>query len=202
MTASWHTIRPEYNNNKLKISKNEGTSWETITFPKGIYDYDDLNKFIQGKIGKISGKDTYGIDILFDLTTYKVFFKLENNYQIDFKNSGEFGVLLGFDKKVLKSSSYGTKFPNISNSIDNLYLRTSLLSDSIISGKRSNVLCTFSRNTKTRSLPFEIQPMNYLWNKINNKVISEVTFYITDDLDREVDLNDIDISLTVVMREQ
>ena len=38
-------------------------------------------------------------------------------------------------------------------------------------------------------------------NKSNNKVISEVTFYIIDDLDREVDLNDIDISLTVVLRE-
>ena len=203
MTASWHNIRPEYDNNKLKISKNGGTSWETVTFPKGIYNYDDLNKFIQGKIGKLSGKETYGIDILFDLTTYKVFIKLENNYQIDFKNSGEFGVLLGFDtKKVLTASAYGTNFPNISNSIDNLYIRVSLLSDSIISGKTSNVLYTFSTNTKTRSLPFEIQPTNYLWNKINNKIISEVRFYITDDLDREVDLNDIDISLTVVMREQ
>ena len=161
-----------------------------------------MNKFIEGKIGNLSGKDTYGINILFDFTTYKVFIKLDGNYQIDSKNSGEFAVLLGFDKKVLKSSSYGTKFPNISNSIDNLYIRTSLLSDSIISGKRSNVLYTISTNTKTRSLPFEIQPMQYLRNKINKKVISEVQFYITDDLDREVDLNDIDISLTVVMREQ
>ena len=81
MTASWHNIRPEYNNNKLKISKNSGTSWETITFPKGIYDYDDINKFIHGKIGKVSGKDTYGIDVMFDFTTYKVFIKLDENYQ-------------------------------------------------------------------------------------------------------------------------
>lgn len=26
MTASWHNIRPEYDNNKLKISKNKGSS--------------------------------------------------------------------------------------------------------------------------------------------------------------------------------
>ena len=75
-----------------------------------------------------------------------------------------------------------------------------MLSDSIISGKRSNVLYTFSTNTKTWSLPFEIQPRHYLWNKINTKHVSEVTFYIPDDQDREVDLNDIDISLTVVMK--
>ena len=31
MTASWHNIRPEYENNKLVISK-DGENWETIIF--------------------------------------------------------------------------------------------------------------------------------------------------------------------------
>ena len=184
------------------MSKNKGSSWATTTFTSGVYEYRDLNSYIHNKIGKLTGNETYGIDILFDLTTHKVFIKLDQNYQIDFKNSGNFGNLLGFDKKVLKSSSCGTKFPNISNSIDNLYIRCFLLSaESIISGKRSNVLHTFSTNTKTRSLPFEIQPVNHFGTRINTKVISEVTFYVTDDEDREVDLNDIDISLTVEMKE-
>ena len=52
-----------------------------------------------------------------------------------------------------------------------------------------------------KSLPFEIKEHNYLWNKINTKVISEVTFWITDDENRQVDLNGIDISLTYVMKE-
>ena len=58
----------------------------------------------------------------------------------------------------------------------------------------------FSTSTKTRSMPFEIQPYNYLWSKINTKTITEVTFWFTDDEDREVNLNDIDISLTVVIK--
>ena len=82
----------------------------------------------------------------------------------------------------------------------NLYLKCSLLSDSIVSGKRSNVLYSFSTSTKTRSMPFEIQPYNYLWSKINTKTITEVTFWLVDDEDREVDLNNIDISLTVVIK--
>ena len=48
--------------------------------------------------------------------------------------------------------------------------------------------------------PIEIQPYNYLWSKINTKTITEVTFWFTDDEDREVNLNDIDISLTVVIK--
>lgn len=184
-----------------RFQKNKGSSWKTITFPNGVYDYGKINSFIHNRIGKLRGKESYGIDILFDLTTYKVFIKLDKNYRIDFKNSGNFGDLLGFDKtKILAESAYGTKFPNIINSIDNLYIRCSLLSESLISGQRSNVLYTFSTDTKTWSLSLEIQPTNYLWNRINTKIITEVTFYVTDDEDREVHLNDIDTSLTVVMK--
>ena len=194
MTASWHNIRPEYDNNKLVISKDGGETWETITFPAGIFDYGDINELIHKRIGKT------GISVLFDLSTYKVFIQLANGFQIDFTKSGNFNVLLGFEKKLVSSSEYGANFPNITNSVDNLYLRCNLLSDSIISGKRSNVLYTFSTSTKTRSMPFEIQPYNYLWSKINTKTITEVTFWFTDDEDREVNLNDIDISLTVVIK--
>ena len=94
MTASWHNIRPEYDNNKLVISKDGGETWETITFPAGIFDYGDINELIHKRIGKT------GISVLFDLTTYKVFIQLANGFQIDFTKSGNFNVLLGFEKKL------------------------------------------------------------------------------------------------------
>ena len=198
MTASWHNIRPEYENNKLVISKDGGNNWETITFPAGIFGYNDINEFIHKQIGKTG--DEYGISVLFDLSTYKVFILLANGFQIDFTKSGNFNVLLGFEKKIVSSSEYGKNFPNITNSVDNLYLRCSLLSDSIISGKRSDVLYSFSTSTKTRSMPFEIQASKYLWSKMNTKTVTKITFWFTDDEDREVDLNGIDISLTVVIK--
>ena len=80
MTASWHNIRPEYDNNKLVISKDGGETWETITFPAGIFDYGDINELIHKRIGKT------GISVLFDLTTYKVFIQLANGFQIDLQN--------------------------------------------------------------------------------------------------------------------
>ena len=36
--------------------------------------------------------DEYGISVLFDLTTYKVFIQLANGFQIDFTKSGNFNV--------------------------------------------------------------------------------------------------------------
>ena len=199
MTASWHNIRPEYGNNKLVISKDGGKKLgNNLHFQQEfLIMVTSMNSFTKEleKLGMI-----FGISVLFDLTTYKVFIQLANDFQIDFTKSGNFNVLLGFEKKIVSSSEYGANFPNITNSVDNLYLRCNLLSDSIISGKKSNVLYTFSTSTKTRSMPFEIQPYNYLWSKINTKTITEVTFWFTDDEDREVNLNDIDISLTVVIK--
>ena len=130
MTASWHNIRPEYENNKLVISKDGGNTWETISFPAGIFDYRDINEFIHKAIGKTG--DDFGISVLFDLTTYKVFIQLANGFQVDFTQSGNFNVLLGFEKKIVSSSEYGANFPNITNSVDNLYLKCNLLSDSIV----------------------------------------------------------------------
>ena len=46
MTASWYNVRPEYKNNKLRISKDKGANFVEILFPSGVYDYEDLNDFI------------------------------------------------------------------------------------------------------------------------------------------------------------
>ena len=71
--------------------------WETITFPAGIFDYADINEFIHKRIGSIGSgtPPNYGINVLFDLSTYKVFIQLENGFQIDFLKSGNFIVFAG-----------------------------------------------------------------------------------------------------------
>ena len=192
--ASWYTIRSENENDKLVISRDSGNTWGTITFPAGIYDYDDLNEFLKTKVND-------GIVLSYDPSAFKVFVKLKKGFQIDFLRAGIFHVLLGFEKTKLTASGFSPDLPNISNSLGNTYLRCSILSDSIVSGKRTNVLYLFSTSTK-KSLPFEIQPHNYLWNRINTKTITEARFFMTDDEDREVDLNGIDVSLTLVMKKK
>ena len=151
----------------MRFSKDKVATFEEINFPSGVYDYEDLNQFIDQKIGKL-GDENYGINILFDISTYKVFIKLDENYQIDLAGSGNFNELL---------------------------------SDSIVDGMRSDVFFAFPTNTKIRALPFKEYPeVDYLWSKINTNYISRVRIWVTDDEDRKVDLNDIDISLVIVMK--
>ena len=119
MTASWHNIRPEYENNKLVISKDGGETWETITFPAGIFDYGDINELIHKRIGK---------------TGNQMFFTL------------------------------------------------------------------FQPRQRQDLCPLKFNPIIICGVKLTQKQSRKSLFWFTDDEDREVNLNDIDISLTVVIK--
>ena len=195
MTASWYNIRSEYGNDKLVVSKDGGSSWTTLTFTPGIYDYEDLNSVLSNELGADK------ITIFFNQSTFKVLIKLESGFQIDFSKSGTLNELLGFLNTKLTSSAYGSKVPNLTNSVDNLYLRCSLLSESNLNGERSNVLFSFATNTKSRALPFEIIPQpNYFWHRIHETQIREIRFWFEDGVNRVVDLNGLSVSLMVVIK--
>ena len=106
MTYSWYNIREKYSNNKIKYSHDNGVNWETITFVDGMYSYDDIDEYIKKymkdkghlfkKAADNNGKDEYGINLYFILSTYRVLIELENNFQLDLTNL-DFRKLIGFD---------------------------------------------------------------------------------------------------------
>ena len=125
MTYSWHNISEQYQNNQIKYSPDCGTSWETVTFIDGMYTYSDLNDYLNQYMKKKGHKttdakkdDVYYINLTFVLFTYKILIQIDNNYQLDLRNS-KFGELIGFTEKIVKKTEYGDgNLPNITNSID------------------------------------------------------------------------------------
>ena len=123
MTYSWCNIRSDYGNNKIKYT-HDGRTWQTITFVDGMYSYPDLNDYIHQYMEQKShhttdsgGKKTYSINLTFILSTYRVLVSLDGDYQLDLRGT-EFGDLIGFEKKLINKTEYGSKLPNIKNSID------------------------------------------------------------------------------------
>ena len=82
-------------------------------------------------------KDKY--PILFILSSYRVVIELDDDYQLDFRNT-EFGDLLGFDKKIIKQEEYSAQLPNITNSIDKINIHSNIVTNSILSGNSDNLL--------------------------------------------------------------
>ena len=84
----------------------------------------------------------YHINLLFALSTYKIVIEIDSNYQLDLRDS-EFGDFkIGLDKKLLNKTEYGSRLPNIINSIGMIRINTDAITNSILNGVNTNTTCT------------------------------------------------------------
>ena len=200
MAYSWYNVSSDYNNNKLSYSQDSGRTWHTITLPNGNYSYDELNGYIQREI-KSNGHTEDGISIKFVPSLFKVLLTMKSGFQVDLRN-GDFGKLIGFEKKIYTASGYGPKLPDITRSVDNVFIHTDIISDSVVSSNQSDVVYRFSVDNLPLSYPFHIEPRRALFNKINTNSIKDLRIYITDEFNRPLNLNNIPISLILIVKEK
>ena len=141
-------FRSDHKNNTIKYTHNKGVSWQTITFTDGMYSYSDTNDYIHQYMAQknhhstdSSGNKQFHINLTFILSTYRVLLSFDDsdNYHVDLRNTN-FGDLIGFEKKIVTMTEYGTKLPNITNSIDVLKINTSAMTDNIVNGINANTI--------------------------------------------------------------
>ena len=102
MSYSWYNIDASYGNNKIRWRK-KTEEWRTLIFPNGMYDYSDINSFLQTQTGKVDPKDKdsdFIFTLYFDMTIFRVFILMHENYELDF-SEGKFAELVGYEKKIL-----------------------------------------------------------------------------------------------------
>ena len=153
MTYSWHNISDQYQNNQIKYSPHGGTSRETVKFLNGMYIYSDLNDYLHQYMKKKGHKttdakkdDVYYINLTFVLSTCKILIQIDNNYQLDLRNN-KFGELIGFTEKIVTKTDYGDgDLPNITNSIDMIYINTDAITNSILNGVNTITLAVIPTN--------------------------------------------------------
>ena len=150
MTYSWYNITNEYKNDTIKYNHDSGSTWKTIIFVDGNYDYDDLNNHIKETLDNNGdghpdeGKSN--IEIAFIRSQLKVLIGLSTGFQLD---------LIGFEKKPVDKEEIGSKpVPNITNSIDVINLNSDVITDSLVDGISSNTLAVIP--TEDLRSPFHL----------------------------------------------
>ena len=204
MTYSWYNIRSDYKNKKIKYT-HDGSTWQTITFTDGMYFYSDINDYTYPCMAQkkhhstdSSGKKVYSINLTCMLSTYRVLISTEGDHQLDLRRT-EFGDLIGFDKKGLNTKTeYGTKLPNIRNSIDVLNINASVINDSIVNGINTNTIAVIPTDNLARSYPVTFEPRRPLYCPVSSFYIAELRMYVTDSLGLSVNFNGIDWFLTLI----
>ena len=145
------------------------------------------------------GAKVYSINLTFILSTYRVLVSLDGDYQLDLRGT-DFGELIGFEKKLVTKTEYGTKLPNITKSIDSLNINTTAIKDSVINGVNTNTIAVIPTDNLTRSYPFTFVPQRQLYCPVSSNYISEMRIYVTDSLGNSIDLNGIDWFMTLLLR--
>ena len=204
MTYSLYNIRSSYDNNTIKYT-HDGSTWQTITFTDGMYSYSDIHDCIHQYMDQKShhstdskGERKYSINLSFILSTYRVLVSLDGNYQLDLRGT-DFGELIGFEKKLVTKTEYGTRLPNITKSIDSLNINTTAIKDSIVNGVNTNTIAVIPTHNLTRSYPFTFEPRRQLYCPVSSDNISEMRIYVTDSLGQPIDLNGIDWFMTLLL---
>ena len=204
MTYSWYNIRSSYGNNTIKYT-HDGTTWQTITFTDGMYSYSDINDYIHQYMDQkthhstdTKGEKKYSINLAFILSTYRVLVTLEGDYQLDLRGT-DFGELIGFEKKLVTKTEYGTRLPNITKSIDSLNINTTAIKDSVVNGVNTNTIAVIPTDNLTRSYPFTFEPRRQLHCPVSSNYISETRIYVTESVGKPIDLNGIDWFMTLLL---
>ena len=76
-----------------------------------------------------------------------------------------------------------------------------MISESIVSGRQTDVLYRFSTDGLPLSFPFRQEGRRLLWSKIDTNLLRQIIIYITDALNRPVNLNGLPVHLTLLLKE-
>jgi len=203
MSYSWNNIDSLYDNNKIRWKKKTEQAWKTLIFPNGMYDYKRINTFLQqhtGKVDPTKEDSDYIFTIHFEFATYRIIITLRGDYELDL-SQGNFGELLGFDKRILTYSSFGDKVPNITRGVDWVYLHCDLISRQT-NNISSDVLYSFSTADLLVSYPFQKEPRRLKWQPVNKSYINAIRVWVTDGRNNILDLNGTDIALRLMIEKE
>ena len=203
MSFTWMNVNPSYGNQLIKYSSDNGSTFNDIILPRGVWNYQRFNEHIKNitKIVNDGNKENeYPITLVFNEVIFRVVITIASNYELDLTASN-FNDLIGFDKKVLKSgSNKGVRMPNLSQDTDILNIHCDLINDSLVDGEDTDIIYSFSTSVLQPSYSFTIEPRRITYNPINRNSISDINIYITDGKRRLVDLDGADTSFSLLLK--
>ena len=117
-------------------------------------------------------------------------------------SQGNFGELLGFDKKILNGGVvFGEKIPNITRGVDWVYLHCDIISRRT-NNISSDVLYSFSTADLLVSYPFQKEPRRLKWQPVNKSNINAIRVWVTDGRNNILNLNGTDIALRLMIEKE
>ena len=162
--SGWETLTNiDETKNKFKYSP-DGTNWYTITIPKGIWGFTQINKKMQEQMKNMSQWDSanekYYVNFEINSSENRIILNLENGYQIDFNTENSMYNVFGFKKQKYTRTTQAPNNADISSSLS-MFIVIDLIEPNIIYS-----------NSKVRFLQY-VRTVPMYRNKISSRIIVE-----------------------------
>ena len=179
----WNTYRnisAAAGNNSLRWSPN-GTTWNTITFPDGLWAFGNQVSYIAQTITAQGGNSTYAV-LSADDPTGGTIWTLSNGYQIDLTVS-KYYIIIGWNSQIISTNgvNISPNQANVSNGLTNFYVTLSCInaSGSFLNGIASTVIYSYGLGYAPQSL-ISLTPTYPLFVPVSSGTIQNLTITITD----------------------
>jgi hypothetical protein len=199
-----HLVNITEINNKFIYSHDSGKIFTTLTFETGAYEITQISNEIKRQmiINKHYDEKQPPLTIGVNLSTFKSYIDITNpNYQVDFGKPKTIKDLLGFDSKIIKSGyNISDKTVQITNT-SAICLKCDLVSGSYINGVESNLLFSVPAYLVPVGYKLVANPPNMFYLPINRKIISQISFRITDEEDNTLDFKGEEVVIALHIRQ-
>ena len=141
-------------------------------------------------------------DLYFDFTIYRVVILMAKDYELDLTEGG-FASLIGYEKKILKDETNftGEMIPNITRSVDWVFIHCDFISRRA-NDLENDVLYSSSTTSLQVSYTFEKEPYRLEFLLVDKTRIDYVRVWVTDGRNNILDLNGLNIALSVTIEEE
>jgi len=188
---SWYNINKENNNNYFWYGNANNKSFFELN--DGMYDIDRINQLVTD----INGDERITFKV--DKYSSKCIIKIDDDHFIDFTD-GELYKILGFEQKRYKGGTHlSPNLINITNGLDRVFIKCSIVDNSYFNGKKDKILFSFTPNDLPSSL-LRIHPKpDLMWLNIGEKTVQELQIRIVNKDDKDINLNGEHITLVLLI---
>lgn len=153
-----------------------------IIVPKGAYEVDAINKFLQSKMG------AENITLKANNSTLRC--SIDSKFEIDFSLSGSIGPMLGFDRRIYPANTpFESEFPVKIMVVQTIRIDCNIASGSYVNGSVSHTVFAFSPNVPP-GFKMTLSPRTIIYNRINTHVIDRLRISVVDQDGTPVDFGE------------
>ena len=185
-------------NNKIRISLDNGTEWKDLIFSVGCYEHEDINNELQRMVVAAGGKQK-DIILKANKNTFQTIMILTENVQVDFKIENSIRTVLGFNSKLYKKGRHASEHKVDIMRVNSIFVHTDVIGSTYVNGSQTPVIYSFFPNTPPGG-KIIVQPSVLIYLPVSLSVISRLTSWLTDQDNRPLNLREEELTIKYHLR--